>query len=1021
MKPGASFLSWTIGSLIGLCLLPSCASALAPDEPFHDYAKTTWSLEQGLPQITVSAIAQDRDGYMWLGTQAGLARFDGIEFRTYTPASTPEIPGVQIQKLLLTSDGTLWIGTYKGLVRYTGRRFYAVRPAPGSHISNDLNVQDLLEMPDGRTLVATTTGVFVATPDQLTAYNRLGTTPAFALLRWNHAIWIGSRGNLLRLSGTNVSTIPAPKNGTPTVITELCVDQGILWAGTNHGLYRYAAGKWLRAEADSLPLHAFINSLFADSDHNLWVGTTEGLVRLQGLRMTEFVPNSDPAAFQGVESIFEDREHNLWLGSHSQGLARLWNGYIRYLSTWEGLPDGIIWSVTPARTGGLWVGTNDGVYRFRDGRFKLAVAGRDLPQPNGYTLLDDNGRLWIGTRGGLAIYAHGKLVTPPVFHALTGIQVNGVLKDRTGNYWIATLDGLFRYTPQGTLRRYGPADGLMNTYCRILYQTRDGRILLGTESGLYRLTGDRLELVAHGTNTPEQADVTAITELADGELVVGGLREDRLYWYDGAQWHVLTTKDGLLANSPFYITADARNWLWVGGIRGVYRLRLSDFKAWASGTADKLKPEALVSERGDWPGSQKTYCCDGAGNAKGFLQGDDLFFPTRGGVGIINTLTIQREMQPPTVDVQAVHFSGAWHNLDAVDKFTLKPGNRDLQFRFAALSFRDPLGVTIQYRLTGYDTAWNMLEDNQHRVATYTNLPPGHYRFEVRAANSAGIWSPGIASVAITLQPYFYQTIWFMALIGLLTVLLIYAGYRFQINKLQSQRMRLESMVRQRTQELEQLTDRLRDMSQSDPLTGLQNRRYLAQQLPADLAFFRRELQNPAYENKVMVFAIADIDHFKRVNDTLGHNTGDQLLQEFAARLKRLVRTGDYVVRWGGEEFLIVFRPMPRDQVSHVVSRVQRLMVNDPFVGSSGERLQVTCSVGYVEHPFCQSKPEWNDWETLVSLADHALYYVKEHGRNNWAGLCATERLDLRRLNAASQSELDQMIEEGELAIVHGQ
>lgn len=1021
MKPAFPRLAWAASSLIGLCLLPHPVCALSPDEPFHDYAKTTWSLEQGLPQITVSAIAQDRDGYIWLGTQAGLARFDGVEFRSYSPANTPEIPGEQIQTLLLARNSTLWIGTYKGLARYTGHRFYEVRPTAESHINGDLNVQGLLEMPDGRMLVATTTGMFVATATGIVHYNALRNTPAFALLRWNHAVWIGSVGSLYRIDGAQLNMIPAPQNKTPTVIKELCEDQGILWIGTNHGLYRYDAGKWVRAEGDPLPLHAFINSLYADSDHNIWVGTTDGLARLHGTGMTEFVPNSDPATFQGVESIFEDREHNLWLGSHSQGLARLWNGYVRYLSTWDGLPNGIIWSVTPARSGGLWVGSNDGMYRFRDGRFKLAVAGRDLPQPNAYTLLDDNERIWIGTRGGLAIYAHGKLVTPPVFHALTGTQVNGVVKARDGNYWIATLDGLFRYTAQGGLRRYGPADGLMNTYCRILYQTHEGELLVGTESGLYRLNGNRLELLAHGNDTPDHADITAITELKDGELVVGGLREDRLYWYDGTRWRMLTTRDGLLANSPFFITADARHWLWVAGIRGVYRLRLSDLKAWASSSIQRLIPEALVSERGDWPGSQKAYCCDGAGNAKGFLQDNNLILPTRGGVAIINTQNIRRENIPPGIDIQSIHYSGTWHAVDATDNFTLKPGNRDLQFRFAALSYRDPQGVTIKYRLTGYDTSWITLEDNQHRVATYTNLPPGRYRFEVRAANSAGVWSLHPAIIQITLQPYVYQTIWFMALIAVLTGILLYIGYRFQINKLQKQRERLESMVRQRTRELEQLTVRLREMSQSDPLTGLQNRRYLAQQLPADMAFFRREMQNPDYANRVMVFAIADIDHFKRVNDTLGHNAGDQLLQEFAARLKRLVRTGDYVVRWGGEEFLVVFRPMPRDQVAHVVSRVQRLMVNDPFVGSNSETLQVTCSVGYVEHPFCQSKPEWSDWETLVSLADHALYYVKEHGRNNWAGLCATERLDLRRLNAASQAELDQMIAEGELAIVNGE
>jgi diguanylate cyclase (GGDEF)-like protein len=1007
------------GSLIAGVLLADPARALNPDEHFHDYAKTTWSLEQGLPQITVSAIAQDRDGYIWLGTQSGLARFDGIEFSSYTPASDPEIPGEQIQKLLLGSDGTLWIGTYKGLARYTNHHFSRVELLHGNSASHDLDVQDLLEMPDGRILVATPTGLFVATQAGVTGYPSLNDTPAYALLRWDHAVWIGSRGNLFRLVGTRLSVIPAPHNVTPTLIKKLCVEGNVLWAGTNHGLYRHDSHGWRRAHADPVPMHAFINGLYADHDHNVWVGTTEGLARLRGTRMTEFVPNSDPASFEGVESIFEDREHNLWLGSHSQGVARLWNGYVRYLSTWEGLPNGIIWSVTPASGTGLWVGTNDGMYRYRNGRFSLAVAGSMLPQPNAYTMLDDGNRIWIGTRGGLAIYKGGKLATPPVLHALTGLQVDGVLKDQHGDYWIATLDGLFRYDRQGNLRRYGRTDGLMNSHCRILYETRNGELLVGTQSGLYRLHGNRLELAAHGKDAPESADITAITELKDGELIVGGLRENRLYWYTGSRWTMLTTDDGLLPNSPFFITADSGGWLWVAGIRGVYRLRLSDMQAWLNGSLHRLQPEGLISERGDWPGSEKAYCCDGAGNAKGFLAGDKLYLPTRGGVAVMDTVHIQHDTIPPSVAIQAVEFADRWHPADDVTQFTVQPGNRDLRFKFAALSYRDPMGSLIQYRLKGYDKNWNTLEDNQHRVATYTNLSPGHYTFAIRAANSAGVESRQPASIEIALHPYFYQTLWFMVVVALLILVLIYLGYRFQVRKLHKQRQRLEQMVGQRTEELEHLNTRLREISQSDPLTGLQNRRYLANQLPADLAFFRRELQTPAYADKVMVFAIADIDHFKRVNDTHGHATGDLLLQDFASRLKQLVRTGDYVVRWGGEEFLIVFRPMPRDQVTHVVSRVQRLMADKPFVTGNGEALNITCSVGYAEHPFCQSQPEWSDWETLVSIADHALYYVKGHGRNNWAGLCASPGLDLQRLGTASQTDLDQLIEAGTLLIVN--
>jgi diguanylate cyclase (GGDEF)-like protein len=202
-------------------------------------------------------------------------------------------------------------------------------------------------------------------------------------------------------------------------------------------------------------------------------------------------------------------------------------------------------------------------------------------------------------------------------------------------------------------------------------------------------------------------------------------------------------------------------------------------------------------------------------------------------------------------------------------------------------------------------------------------------------------------------------------------------------------------MVAERTEALRQLNRQLEDASQTDPLTGLKNRRYLGQQLPSDLAHFRREREKPDNAEQVIAFAIADLDHFKVINDKYGHFAGDSLLKQVGDRLVASVRAGHYVVRWGGEEFLIVFRPMPRDETAHVIDRIHKAINEKPFDLPGGEKLTITCSIGFTEYPFLPGAPDRVDWELLVNLADHALYAAKDAGRNMWLGIRPGPRFEV--------------------------
>lgn len=968
------------GMALGMLLmsaLPGTARALVPGRHFHEYVSDTWSIEQGLPQITVLSIVQDRQGYMWFGTQDGIARFDGAQFKSYLPAQWG-------QALLVDSGGTLWLGLNKGVVYYAGDTMHMLGAAPGNPGAlARSDVQALLELSDGRLLAASDAGLLDVGPGGLALDSRLPAVPLFALLQRGASLWAGADGVLYELRGAQRYEHPAP-GGIYTRITQLCDYDDTLWIGSTRGLYRYQNGRWRRLAGDPAVLHTAISTCRADGDGNFWVATSEGLARIRGTHLDEFVPARESPLAAQVESLYEDREHDLWIGTHAGGASRLWNGFGRRFTEPEGLRDTLVWALARASNGDIWTGTSNGVYRLHAGRFRYMVPGSALPDPNAYTLLDDANTLWIGTKAGLVLDRNGRLFTPTALKALAATQINGIFQDRGGNIWLATANGLYRDTG-GALTRYGRKSGLRDLRCRLVFETGDGRILVGTLAGLYEFDGGKLQPLGADSGLGS-AFITSIAELPNGWLVVGSFREDRLYLYDGSTWHTLTAANGLPGNTATYMTVDTDDkWLWVAGIRGIYRVSIGDLQQWVHSKSDKLDPEMVMSERGLWPGSEKGYCCNGAGNARGVLYDGELWLPSRDGVVKLNTRRVRfNEVVPETV-VEAIRYGGRWHPNDG--RLRQIPAHfRDVALRFSVLSFQNPRSVSLLYRLVGYDGKWQT-PDSGTRTVSYTNLPPGDYRFEVRGSNNAGVWSPDTADLEFDLATRFYETWWFRTLIVLTVALLIYAATRLQMRSLRRQRQHLEQVVTERTEALRSVNRQLVEASETDPLTGLKNRRYLANQLPIDLAQFQRELAHAGKQDPVMVFAVIDLDHFKAINDRYGHFAGDEILRQFAIALEHNVRAGHYVVRWGGEEFLIVFRSMPRAETDRVIERVHEAMSHHTFATPVGEKLSLHCSLGFAEFPLGTGLPASLNWETVVNLADQALYAVKENGRDGWARL----------------------------------
>ena len=960
-------------------LFAAAAAALDPHKSFHDFVSNSWSIEQGLPQISALAITQDPRGYLWVGTQAGLARFDGHRFTAFTPEDSPGLPGAYINALLTDAEGRVWVGSYKGLAYWDGQNFSPV-PLDDSAGGTEANVQALAVLPTGGLLVAAGSELHAVENARARLHVRLP-RPARSLLAETGVVWVGSVGGVYRLQEqAEPELLALPESARHANCRSLLRARGQLWAGCSEGLFVLGPNGFERSSALPELAQAPIEAMLLDRDGNHWIAELAHLTRVRADGSRERIVRDGSGL--SIRALFEDREANLWLGSQWSGVTRLRNGWTRRYGARHGLDTPLLWSLAAADNGALWIGSDDGLLRFANERFERVLAGSALPHPSVYTLHAEGDTAWLGTRQGLALFEQGVVSVPERYEALASLQINGIVRDAAGRLWFATSSGAF-VEDAGRLRRFGEAEGLRDPRVRFLLPQADGSLLLGSQSGLYEIREDRPRPSGAAQGLPPGLDITALHRLDNGDLVAGTLAESS-YLFSGGRWRPLGVEQGLPRNAPFFFAHD-ETYLWIGGIRGIGRVPLSDLADYASGDRLRLRGEMLLNERGDRRGGQKGYCCNGAGNAKGLQRGRALWAPSRDGLVVLDTQDVRPpELAPPAL-IERVRIGSRWQPAHAAEALALPADSRDLGFEFTAISFHEPRSLGFRYRLQGYQPDWREPDEVSQRVAAYTNLPAGSYRFEVQGSTAEGQWGES-ALLDFSIAPHFSETRAFDLLLAAAVAVVGYAGFRLQRHRYRQRAAQLEALVQQRTSDLAEANQRLHEASLTDPLTGLRNRRYLGAQIPKDLAFYMRELEVVHPQPRVILFALADVDHFKRINDTHGHAVGDRVLQQFADVLQGQVRSGDYVARWGGEEFVLVFRPMPLAFLPILGERLRAAVASYPFDIGGGATLRLSCSIGLCQYPLLGG--EDNDaelhWEHLLELADRALYRVKREGRNGW-------------------------------------
>jgi diguanylate cyclase (GGDEF)-like protein len=953
------------------------ASALDTRERFHDYVRDNWSSENGLPQVSVLTITQDGPGYLWIGTQNAIARFDGVRFAVFDRRNTG-IDTTMASVSYTDRNGEPWFGTAHGAIHYADGKFEALRA--GSNAA----VQGIAEAEDGTLLFATSLGIMRRNGSVLEP-TLLEGERSCSLARDGNALLVGQTGQLTRIENGRIRRFSLPAAARNACITRLTRTDSGVWLGTTSGLYRLRDGRIEAGGLDPQLDRLTTESLYRDGDDNLWIGTASKLFRLRPSGELERVSEDDFVRDPWIVAVFEDREHNLWLGSQTEGLFRLWDGWVQRVARRDGLSDAFVWSVARDPQGRIVLGTNSNVAVWTAQGAQELIPGNRLPNPSAYDLFYDSlGRLWIGTRAGVAIYADGKIVRPRGLAALDPYQINVIEQDGE-DFWIGTSGGLYRYRGD-ELTRVGVEPGQSGARVRSLHVLAPHQLLVGTESGI-RLVHDDAVITPEWGAAFDGRMISYMAPIRDGLLGIATL-DAGLGFFDGKQMLVLNVDNGLPSDNAWAFRTIGDQ-LYVAGIDGVWRLPVAALPVPGGLPVLAATPQMVLSASGRERGSQRIRCCNGGAQARSAVDdAGGIWFTSISGALRLDTAAISYSQHQPAVVIEGLRHGNRWHR-EPQAPLWLDGAARDIQVDFTALSFRDPNSLRFHYRLEGYDSDW--VDAGVRRNAFYTNLAPGHYRFHVQASLPDAQFGDDGAVLDFDMAPRWYERGSVRAGLALLGIGLLALLVRMRLNRYRTAQLRLERLVGERTLALSRANERLRQAnqvlafeSQSDPLTGLHNRRFLLDNAGELFSAPRAE---------PVALLLLDLDHFKQINDRFGHAAGDDVLVQLARLLQQLAREGDHVLRWGGEEFLLVARSVRVDKALDIAERLRNAVARHSFNAGAGRTLHLSCSIGVSVHPLWPAVPQIADWSLTLELADAALYRVKQEGRNGSIGLVAGPKL----------------------------
>ncbi len=744
------------------------------------YVFEHWDTANGLPVAGVKAIARTPDGFLWLGTEEGLVRFDGVEFRTF---DLHQQHLGDVNALFVDRGGALWLATTGGAARWLGDRVDPTATYSTTNGLRDNRVEAMAQDASGVMWIGTAGGLHRLTNGALatiTTHSGLPHDHVQALLVASDGrLWIGTNGGIARLSHGAIEPGSATTGLPHASVLALHEDaSGTIWIGTFAGLARARSGVIVDEVFPLRRSRAPVNGLATDHDGSLWIGTYgEGLVRWRDGR-TERFAKGDGLADDFVRGLVVDADDSLWIATDRGGLGRLKDGVITAVTTREGLPNDTVRAVVEDVNGTMWIGTHGGGLAALTGTGVSVMTTRDRLLSNVVFALGAGrrGALWIGTyNGGLNRLDAGRMESVSDAGLEKNRFVTSVFEDAADALWIGTYGGgLLRYA-HGVFTTFRAADGLGSDHVWTIADDRRGGLWVGTRAGLSRWNGDRLTPMSPRDGWPSAA-VWSLHVSDDGTLWAG--TDEGLFRATAARTSRITTSAGLFHDVALGILEDDQGQLWMSSNKGLFRVSRRDLDELAEGRRSTITSYVYGVADG-----MKTAECNGSTQPSAWRSRDGrLWFATMKGVIVVDparaALTRPRShpfIESATVDARVLRGDG-------VSEPSARAGSRQFEFRYTAPSLRAAERVRYRYRLEPLESAW--VEAGTRRTAYYTNLPPGHHRFRVIAAEDGGTWSTDdTATFAFFVEPRVYQTWWFRVSSALGLCAILYAGHRYRLRQ----------------------------------------------------------------------------------------------------------------------------------------------------------------------------------------------------------------------------------------------
>jgi ligand-binding sensor domain-containing protein/signal transduction histidine kinase len=788
-------------AVLTMVCFAASANALSSNKAISEYIRDRWDAGAGFPGGPVNAFAQTPDGYLWIATEKGLVRFDGLNFVLIEHSESTTVPFGPVLGLALDANGSLWI-RLQGPTLMLRDRSGAFRSVTPDSSQAESDITAMCMGMDGELLI---TGL-------------------------TKGIFRDRNGNF----ATRATRDELPRH----VISMIELADGVDWLGTREqGLYSLN-GQRVSRFVGELP-DKKVNALLSLNGRDLWIGTDKGLVRWDGRGLS---PVSSSQALQNVEivTMARDRESNVWIGT-SNGMARVSNDGVTSVDSSQGWPAEPVTALFEDREGSLWVGRADGIERLRDSVFITYYASGGVPsRNNGPLYVDSERRTWFGpSEGGLCWRKEGHLgrITAAAVQKDIVYSIDG----RKGELWIGRRGGLTHLRESGAsfiAKTYTAADGLAQNRVYAVHRSSDGTVWAGTLSaGLSRLKDGSFTTytVANGLVSNS---ISSIAESSDGTMWFGtpnGLNE-----LSEGHLRAYTSKDGLPPGNVNCLLPDTNGVLWIGTDNGLAFLRSGTVHALGDDVPDSVREEifAIAEDKagGLWMATAKHIVRvdrdkllrqavassdiseyglgDGLLSTQGVRRhksiavdpSGGIWFSTNRGISFVSPTSMKFDSAPPLVHVDGISVDGRLIHLG--EQIRVRPPHQKITLSYSGLSLSFPTRVRFMYRLDGFDQSWT--EPTSAREATYTNLESGQYRFHVMASNSDGVWNSTEAILPFEVEPVLWQTWWFRVSCVVAFLVLLWALYQLRLRQVARQfNIRLEERVSERTRIARDLHDTL--------------------------------------------------------------------------------------------------------------------------------------------------------------------------------------------------------------------